>query len=349
MKKIFLIILALTFGLLSACKKEPHVTVSSNIAAPLLTNPADGSSITVTPLDSLQLMSAKWHKADYGVDAVVNYFVQVDLAGNNFSKHIVIGTTNQDSLSLTYGNLNNMLLNQLHAPANAASTIEVRTVAAIYGKDSVYSKPVKITFTTYKELAPDKLWLPGSYEGYNPGAAPTIPSVTTYTYEGYAYFNAAGNFKFTSAPDYGHVNYGDAGSGKLTTDGLAGGIGYNDAGVYKLNADIKGLTYSAILIKTFGIIGTATPQAWNASTAMTYDVAKNVWSIKLALVPGALKFRANDAWDINYGPADANALAGKLIFNDPGAITITDAGNYTVILDMSQTTQKNYAYTIVKN
>ncbi|MDB5089274.1 MAG: SusE outer membrane protein [Mucilaginibacter sp.] len=349
MKKIFLIILALTFGLLSACKKEPRVTVSSNIAAPLLTNPADGSSITVTPQDSLQLMSAKWHKADYGVDAVVSYFVQVDLAGNNFSKHIVIGTTNQDSLSLTYGNFNNMLLNQLHVPANAASAIEVRTVAAIYGKDSVYSKPVKITFTTYKELAPDKLYVPGAYQGWNPGGALTIPAVTTYTYEGYIYMGTADYFKFTSAPDWGHINFGDAGGGKLSTDGQAGGLKVDAAGVYKLNADIKGLTYSATLISTFGIIGTATPHAWDASTAMTYDVAKNVWSIKLALVPGALKFRANDAWDINYGPADANALTGKLIFNDPGAITITDAGTYTVTLDMSQSTQKNYAYTIVKN
>ncbi len=341
--------MALAFGMFSACKKDPKVMVSSNIAAPVLVNPADGTSIAVTPADSSQIVSAIWHKANYGVDAVVNYFVEVAVAGNNFAGHIVIGSTVKDTLSMTYGALNSKLLAGLNLPANAASSIEVRTGAAIYGKDSVYSKPIKLTFTTFKELAPEKLWLPGSYEGYNPAAAPTIPSVTTFTYEGYAYFNASGNFKFTSAPDYGHVNYGDAGGGKLTTDGLAGGIGYDAAGVYKLNADIKNLTYTAVLIKTFGIIGTATPHAWDSSTAMTYDAVKNLYNVKVDLVPGALKFRANDAWDINYGPADANALSGKLIFNDPGAITIVNAGNYTVTLDMSQSTQKAYVYTIVKN
>jgi hypothetical protein len=161
--------------------------------------------------------------------------------------------------------------------------------------------------------------------------------------------NVGDYFKFTSAPDWDHINYGDAGGGKLSTDGLAAGLKVDAPGVYKLNADITNLTYSATLINTIGIIGTATPHGWDSSTAMTYDVASNKWSIKLALVPGALKFRDNDSWDINYGPTDANALSGKLIFNDPGAVTINDAGTYTITLDMSQSSSKGYAYTIVKN
>ena len=229
---------------------------------------------------------------------------------------------------------------------NALSTIEIRVASAIYGKDTVYSKPVKVALTT---LAVNQLWLPGSYEGYNPAAAPTIPSVTPTTYEGYAYFSAAGNFKFTSAPDYNHINYGDGGNGTLTTNGNAGGIVYNSAGVYLLDADITNLTYSATYISTFGVIGTATPQGWNASTPMTYDQSTGFWSIKIALVPGALKFRADDAWTINYGPLDANALTGTLQFNNPGAITINNAGTYTVTIDMTQKKQKGYYYTVVQD
>jgi len=349
MKKILLIIMALTLGILSSCKKEALVTVSSNIGAPVLKNPADGTSIAVTAADSNQMLITKWQKADYGVSAVISYFVQVAPIGNNFKTKIVIGATTADSLQITYGGLNNRLINQLHLPANAASTIEVRTGAAIYGKDSVFSKSVKLTVTTFKVLAPDRLSVPGAYQGWNPGAALTIPAVTTFTYEGYIYMNVGDYFKFTSAPDWNHINYGDAGSGKLSTDGAAAGLKVDAPGVYKLNADIQALTYSATLINTIGIIGTATPHGWDSSTAMTYDVAGNKYSIKLNLVPGALKFRANDAWDINYGPADSNALSGKLIFNDPGAININDAGNYTVTVDMSQVNPKYYAYTIVKN
>jgi len=341
--------MALGLGLFSACKKEPKVTVSSNIGAPVLMTPTDGAAIAVTAADSNNTINATWKKANYGVDAVITYFVQASAGGNNFKTHIDLGQTTKDSMSMTYGALNNRLINQLHLPANAASTIEIRTGATIYGKDSVFSKSIKLNVTTFKQLAPEKLWVPGAYQGWNPGAALTIPAVTTFTYEGYIYMNVADYFKFTSAPDWDHINFGDAGGGKLSTDGAAAGLKVDAPGVYKLNADIANLTYSATLINTIGIIGTATPHGWDASTAMTYDVASNKWSIKLNLAPGALKFRANDAWDINYGPADANALSGKLIFNDPGAVTINDAGSYTVTLDMSQSSSKDYAYTIVKN
>jgi hypothetical protein len=343
MKKIFIILMAC--AALSACKKEQKMTVAANITAPVISSPTDGTAIAVTVADTAQLLNIKWSKPEYGVSAVISYFVQVDSSGNNFKKYVNLGNLNTTtSLSLSYGAFNNKLLSSLNLAPNSTATVELRVGSAIYGADTVFSKPVKIALTT---LQLNQLWLPGSYEGYNPAAAPTIPGQLNPTqYEGYVYFNAAGNFKFTSAPDYNHINYGDGGNGTLTTNGNAGGIGYNSAGVYLLDADVKNLTYSATYISTFGIIGTATPQGWNASTPMTYDQATGLWSVTVALVPGALKFRANDAWTINYGPTDTNALTGTLIFNDPGAITIVSAGTYTITLDMTQSKQKAYAYTI---
>lgn len=339
----------MAFAALSSCKKEQKITVAANIKASVLSSPTDGTAIVVTPADSSQTLNIKWSAPDYGVSAVVSYFVQVDSLGNNFKKYVTLGNlTTTTSLSLSYGTLNSRLLAGLNLRPNATTTVEFRVGSAIYGVDTVYSQIVKVAITT---LQPNQLWLPGSYEGYNPAAAPTVPALVTNptSYEGYAYFSAAGNFKFTSAPDYIHINYSDGGNGTLTTNGNAAGIGFNNAGVYLLDADVTKLTYSATFIASFGIIGTATPQGWNASTPMTYNVATGLWSVQVALLPGALKFRANDVWDINYGPSDANALTGTLIFNDPGAVTITDAGTYTVTLDMTKSAQKAYAYTIVKN
>ncbi|TWI95576.1 uncharacterized protein DUF5019 [Mucilaginibacter frigoritolerans] len=347
MKKIFFILMA--FAMLSSCKKEQKITVAANITAPVISSPTDGTAIAVTAADSSQTLNIKWSKPDYGVSAVVSYFVQVDSLGNSFKKYVTLGNlTTTTSLSLSYGTLNGLLLGGLNLNPNVATTVEFRVGSAIYGADTVYSKVVKVAVTT---LQPNQLWLPGSYENYTPATAQIIPALLTNptSYEGYVYFSAAGNFKFTPTPAYGPVIYGDGGNGALAKSSNPNAIVYNNAGVYLIDADITALTYSATYISTFGIIGTATPQAWNASTPMTYNPATGLWTVSVALVPGALKFRANDAWDINYGPSNANALAGTLIFNDPGAVTITDAGTYTVTLDMTKSTQKAYAYTIVKN
>lgn len=348
MKNIFIMVLAAMIIALNACKKEEKVTIASTIGTAVIASPVSGASLVVTPADSAQNMAFVWSKANYGVNAVLSYFVQIDSAGNNFKKVINISTKSGDSLNMTNGSFNNLLLAGLGLAPNATSSIEIRVGSTLSGKDTVYSKVIPMTVTTFKQLAPSQLYVPGAYEGWNPAAAPMIYPVTTFAYEGFVFMNKADYFKFTSAPDWAHINYGDAGNGSLSTDGNAAGLKVNAAGYYKLNADIKNLTYSATLINTIGIIGTATPQGWNGSTAMTYDQVKGTWSVTVNLVAGALKFRANDAWAINYGPADVNALTGTLIQTND-AVTINTAGAYTVTIDMSQSTQKKYIYTIVKN
>jgi len=82
---------------------------------------------------------------------------------------------------------------------------------------------------------------------------------------------------------------------------------------------------------------------------MTYNVSTGLWTITTSLTAGALKFRANDSWDINYGPTNPNALSGAIVFNNPNAITITTAGTYTITMDMTQTVQKGYLYSVVQN
>ena len=348
MKKIFLMLMAAA-TLFTACKKEEKATVSANIAAPKVTVPTSGTTLAVTAADTNKTVKIKWDKADYGVQAVVSYFIQIDSAGRNFTKKATITTTGADSVNMTLGALNNQILNTLKLAPNVPSAIELRTGAHIYGKDTVYSAPVKLMVTTYKELAPVKLYVPGAYQGWNPGAALSIPAVTTYTYEGYIYMSVGDQFKFTTAPDWNHINYGAATTaGKLTTDGMAGGVSVNKPGFYKLNADIKNLTWSAYLVNSWGLIGPASAGSWDNSTPMTYNQARNVWTITTNLNAGALKFRANNAWDLNYGPASSDALTGTLISTD-AAVTITQAGNYTITLDFSQAAQNKYLYTITKN
>ncbi len=65
------------------------------------------------------------------------------------------------------------------------------------------------------------------------------------------------------------------------------------------------LTLAQTTYETVGIIGTATPNGWDASTPMDQDPAdEHRWTLtEFSLVGGEAKFRANDAWDVNWGSA----------------------------------------------
>ena len=92
----------------------------------------------------------------------------------------------------------------------------------------------------------------------------------------------------------------------------------------------------------WGLIGSGTPGGWDSDQNMTYDPVNDVWTITLDLITGDIKFRANDAWAINYGDPTG---AGKLV-QDGDNIPISADGNYTITLDLSGAI---YRYTVVEN
>ena len=61
---------------------------------------------------------------------------------------------------------------------------------------------------------------------------------------------------------------------------------------------------------------------------MTYDSEAQLWKISQYLQPGALKFRLNDAWTVNYGPR--NNDEGIAYLDDQGAHSVSMAGMYEV-------------------
>jgi starch-binding outer membrane protein SusE/F len=213
--------------------------------------------------------------------------------------------------------------------------------------------PYAFTYSVTKSSnvpEPSKLWLPGSYQGWSPSTAPTIYAVSDVAYEGYVFIPVGAGFKFTSAPDWDHINYGDSGTPNLlTTDGSKDGLSLPNPGYYKFYVNTSTLAYNIDLITTWGLIGTATSGGWDNSTAMTYDQANDVWKVTADLAAGALKFRANNGWGINYGVGDTNALEGNLVW-DAASINIGEAGNYTVTLDFSRSEAPyRYTYSVKKN
>jgi len=219
---------------------------------------------------------------------------------------------------------------------DTGATYHVRAFAT-NGFGTNYSKDKKFTTIANKMT----LYVPGAYQNWSPATALTITNMEdSPIVEGYIYMPTAGKFKFTSAPDWEHTNYGPGDTpGTLSTDNDAGDLIASTPGYYFMNVNVPELTYTATLT-SWAFIGDDT--GWKDST-MTFDPATNLWSITLDLTAKKFKFRANGSWDINYGSAAAD---GTLQFN-AGDILIAEAGNYTIVLDLSHPTE--YTYTLTKN
>jgi SusD family/Outer membrane protein SusF_SusE len=201
------------------------------------------------------------------------------------------------------------------------------------GSGSVLVAPNEGNTGTYPVLQ-----VPGSYQGWDVANTETVIASpgADGNYEGYFWFDAGTEFKFTDGPTW-DVDYGDTGADGALDQG-GDNIIVADAGYYKINVDLNALTYT--MEKTdWGIIGSATAGGWDSDQNMTYDAAEGAWTITADLVAGEVKFRANDDWALNYGDTGADALLEQ----DGDNIVIPSGGNYLLKLYIDK---PDYTYSV---
>lgn len=188
------------------------------------------------------------------------------------------------------------------------------------------------------------LYMPGSHQGWDPTNTNTVVASVNSDgiYEGFYFFSAGSEFKFTDGPAW-DVNYGDNNAdGTLDPDGA--NILVAEEGVYKVevNTVVDPMNYT--LTKTnWGVIGDATPGGWDADTDMEYvadQVAPGALTVVMNLTAGTFKFRANDAWDINFGDTGVDGIL------DYGGdnIAVSGAGKYLITLNLGA---PDYTYSAV--
>ncbi len=289
-----------------------------------------------------QFANFTWTAADFGFDAAVSYKLELDVAGNNFANPKNLGVTSGLVLEKVTKNDVNSFIYDRGLPGEVPVDLEVRLVATVSSQvDPVYSSPVIITVTPFTVLEPH-LRVPGAYQGWDLFNSTTVvySPEDNGKYEGYVYFGEDNTtYKYVQGTTW-DVNWGDNGNdGSLEPGG--GDITAGPKGLYKLNVDLNDNVHSA-LRTDWGLIGSALPDDWNTDQDMTFDPATNTWSITLDLTGEELKFRANDDWAVNLGDDSAD---GNLEYNGAN-IVISEAGNYTIELNLSKS---KYKYKVTKN
>lgn len=174
----------------------------------------------------------------------------------------------------------------------------------------------------------DILYTPGNTNGWNQVNSQVLTTTNFINYAGFCHLN--GDFKISTKPSWSGINYGDGGNGKLTTDGGAGNLSVSEDGLYRLTVDLNVMSWDAKQITTFGVIGDATPNGWDASTPLTPSADFLKWTADITFGNGEFKFRANDGWDINLGGSLTDLKQNGNNLPSPGA------GTYTVTLDLSK-------------
>lgn len=90
---------------------------------------------------------------------------------------------------------------------------------------------------------------------------------------------------------------------------------------------------------TWSIIGPAGVN-WDTDVPLTYNCDTKTFDITRTLNAGDFKFRADNAWTLDYGSASST---GGALVKGGGNITVATAGTYTIKLDLN-----NMVYSIAK-
>lgn len=345
LKKIFLWSLAISLVAFS-CDDDRDLVVLQIGDAPAFTAPAAGLAVDITE-ETLgeTLADFSWSPADYGYAAGVNYTLETDVAGNGFAEAVNLGSTTRFNLTIGNDQMNTIMLTK-GLPGGVFTDMEFRLTASAGSELPELVSDILVISISPAEVAIDypKLQVPGSYQGWDPANEQTVIfSVEgNGVYEGYLYVADDGAaHKYTDGPSW-DVNWGDD-DADGTLDPGGADIFLGEPGVYRFSANINDLTHSSVRTD-WGVIGSATVGGWDTDTDMTYNPDTGLWTVDMDLTAGGneIKFRANDAWDINLGDTGAD---GKMEYGGDN-IAVAEDGNYTIELDL---TNAVYTYRLTKN
>ncbi|TRX39433.1 SusE domain-containing protein [Flavobacterium restrictum] len=317
----------------SSCENNAELTTLKevNFTAPIEASPS--KVVLKSETASQAVTTISWPAVVFPINAPVAYTLLFDTATDVTWANAIAVEAGEDVLSKSFlgTDLNKMAI-KLGLTADVEGKILVRVVATLDRK--ITSEAIELAVTPFaKKVVFGAIYMPGSYQDWDAATAAALDAVDSGIYQGYVTFPASKGlgFKFTNERNWNQF-YGADANGNLV-DGSNIDFAVAKAGTYQMMVNLNTSKWTATPY-AWGIIGTATAGGWNSSTAMTYDHQLKIWKFKGALLAGALKFRLNDAWTINYGAKNNND--GIMYLDNQGAYDVAEAGNYEVTFSIQE-------------
>ncbi|MFA8341802.1 MAG: SusE domain-containing protein [Rhodothermaceae bacterium] len=246
MKKIIVNIfsIALVF-LFIGCETDINkVTISGDPTAPVL------NSITVEGAFQLEneqnQFDVAWSVADFGYKASINYILEVDVAGNNFSNAATVMSSYDLTSKVTFGKLNSSLTG-LGLEIDKQASVELRIKAEVSSNTAAaYSNVISLDITPYPTVFDPIFMIGDALKGWDTGAAVEFPGIFKGVYEGNAMFTNGKHFRFFKAADWGAQTWGPDNFTTLPSE-LVDEPAHSDdnfrfdgkTGFYKMNANFN--------------------------------------------------------------------------------------------------------------
>jgi hypothetical protein len=328
----------------------PLIWSCSDLASPPVIPQTKSSILSTSPIvlleeDAEESIVFEVSAADFGIATEVSYVIQMDRPGNNFASPFELGSNTTTTVLVKVGEINRRAISKGIVPGETGN-MEFRVKAVTTRNLSdLFGAPSTIAVTTFADAEVLRnLFLVGNAtaSGWNNNSNnhPLFrdPANTDlYVYTGRF---EQGEFKVLETLGAWQPQYG-------TNDGSTVAVnegGGSDpaafvvatAGIYTFTMNLETNTFSFVPytggagtnFATVGIIGAATANGWDSSTAMTKSgFDSNIWRVSAPLTAGEMKFRADNDWAVNWG---ANTpISGKGTQDGPN-IPVPEAGTYTI-------------------
>ena len=307
---------------LTSCDDRELITIDSK-SAPILIDLSSDNLILDSKFPTNQALTITWSAATYSVPVEVKYVVEIS-STEDFSNPVRLGATTQSQNYVSYSTVEiNEAVKKIGLVPDVSQNMYFR-VTSYLGDDSLY----QVSNVTHLKITPylasptyefTDLYLIGNAaignwdnKASNASLVPLLKTSDTSKYTFTGLFKSGTDIGFKIIKNKGDwgVQYGlGASAGLLSNDGGSGNITVPSEGYYKFTIDITALTYTLEKISdpvdtynSISIIGSVNGN-WDVDTQLTQSTFDpHLWiGSKIHLKGGVFKFRANNAWDVNWG------------------------------------------------